>query len=278
MLPRLVAEKLAWQATRQIGLRWGESFPFYYVCEHPKSGGTWLAGMIANYLRLPNPRQAAWPPTSSCVIQNHWHYDRRLRRVTYLYRDGRDVMVSYYFHRIHTARYSQRPGRERVRRIYEGLLGKNYDPGDIVRHLPRFIEFEFAQPGRGSDLNWSQHIDDWYPASGGRPGVTYVNYESLHRDPVGTMTRTLASLTGEEPEHDRLSAAVEKMSMQNQTGRSPGEEDVSHFIRKATVGEWRDHFSKESAELFDQLAGHALIRLGYEEDPSWVSHYEYVTS
>jgi hypothetical protein len=37
------------------------------------------------------------PLACQCVIQNHWLYHPGLRRVFYLYRDGRDVVVSHYF-------------------------------------------------------------------------------------------------------------------------------------------------------------------------------------
>ncbi len=276
MNARLIAEKLAWHATRQIGVRWGESFPFYYVTEHPKSGGAWLAGMVGDYLQLPFPRHAVLPLAFACVIQNHWRYHPRLRRVFYLYRDGRDVMTSYYFHRVRTARHSDRPGRAGMGRTYDKLFGEGYDPADVVRHMPRFIEFEFTHAGRGTPLNWRDHIEDWHrPESGGR--VTYLSYEELRRDCAGALGRALEAVTGEAVDRWRLEATVEKMSMKRQTGRDPGQADPAHFVRKGIVGDWRNHFSREAAEVFNHLAGDALVRLGYERDRGWVERYEYPT-
>ncbi len=273
--PRRIAEKLAKESTRLIGARWGESFPFYYVAEHPKSGGTWLAQMVSDYLVLPFPRYSVLPITFSSVIQNHWRYQPRLKRVFYIYRDGRDVMTSFYFDRIRVARYAQRPASAHLNRTYERLFGRNYDPQDVVTHLPRFIEFEFENPGRGTPLHWRDHVIDWVQP--GRPDIAYLSYEQLRQDCAGTLSRVLGRLLDQEPDPWRIETTVEKMSMQRQTGRKPGKSDLSQHIRKGVVGDWKNHFSREAAEIFDHLAGDALVHLQYEKDRSWVDRYNYPT-
>ena len=276
MSARLIAEKLAARANRWIGARWGESFPFYYVSEHPKSGGTWLARMVADYLQLPFPQRTVLPLAFSCVVQNHWPHDSRFRRVFYLYRDGRDVAVSLYFDRMRVAHHEQRPGSRSLQGTYRRLFGPGYDPGDVVRHLPRFIEHEFANPGRGTPLNWRDHIDDWWrPEARGR--IAYLSYEGLRRDCAAALGEALAEITGEPVDAWRLETTVEKMSMRRQTGRDPGQADVTQHIRKGIVGDWRNHFSREAAELFNELAGETLVRLGYESDTGWVDRYDYQT-
>lgn len=274
MNKRLVAEKLAQILTRRIGLYWGDRLPFYYVCEHPKSGGTWLAKMVGDYLQIPFPQHSRLPLAFSCVVKNHLRFDERLRRVFYLYRDGRDVMVSLYFDRVRTARHADSPGSRYVRQTYERLLGDNYDPADIVAHLPRFIEYEFQHPGRGTPLNWRDHLDDWYDPER-REQIAYISYESLRNDCAAALGAALQQITGDEPDPWLLSTTVEKMSMVRQTGRRPGQDDITQHIRKAVVGDWKSYFSRETAELFDDLAGDMLVRLGYEADRDWVERYEY---
>jgi hypothetical protein len=274
MNTRLVAEKLSQLVTRQIGLRWGERIPFYYVCEHPKSGGTWLARMVADYLQLPFPQHSFLPIGFRSVVKNHLRYDPRLRRVFYLYRDGRDVMVSLYYDRVRTARHAERPGSKYIGSTYERLFGKDYDPGDIVAHLPRFIEYEFAHPGRGTPLNWRDHVEDW-GAPDGHPTISYLSYEELSSDCGGTLGRALHQVTGEQIDPWQISVTVEKMSMARQTGRQPGEGDITQHIRKGVVGDWKNYFSREAAQLFDHLAGDTLVHLGYEADRNWIDRYEY---
>ena len=277
MNARLVAEKLAAVSTRWIGVRWGEALPLYWVAEYPKSGGTWLARMVGDYLQLPFPQHSLLPVTFSAVFQDFGTYDPRLRRVLYVYRDGRDVMTSLYYDRLRIARHADRPGTARINRVYEKLLGKGYDPADITRHLPRFIEFEFQHPGRGSSVSWSDHVEGWLE---GRDSghVAYLSYEELRRDCGGTLGRAMQQVTGREIDDWRMQVTVEKMSMQRQTGRAPGQADPSQHIRKGITGDWRNHFSREAAEIFDHLAGATLVRLGYEQDRGWVDRYDYAAA
>lgn len=276
MNARLVAEKLAARTTRWIGARWGESFPFYWVSEYPKSGGTWLARMVADYLQIPFPQYSLLPLATSCVVQEFGPYDRRLRRVLHISRDGRDVLTSLYFDRLRIARHADRPGSARIARTYEKLLGRGYDPQDVVRHLPRFIEFEFAHPGRGAPLSWRGHEESW-AAGRDRGHVAYLTYEELTTDCAAVLGRALQKVTGEATDEWRLGVTVEKFSMRRQTGREPGDDDPTDHIRKGVSGDWRNHFSREAAQVFDQLAGDTLVELGYEADRRWVERYDYVT-
>lgn len=265
---RWLAERTAAQATRWIGARWGESFPFYYVAEYPKSGGTWLCRMVADYLQIPFPQYSLLPATFSCVVQHFGRHDPRFRRVFYLHRDGRDVMTSLYFDRLRIARYSDRPGSAYLSRTYEKLLGKGYDPNDIERHLPTFIEFEFRNPGRGASMSWSDHVANWHRPDG--DGIVYLSYEDLLLDAVGILGRALETITGEPVDPWRLETTVEKMSMKRQTGRDPGQVDATQHVRKGVAGDWKNYFTPEAARVFHRLAGDTLIRLGYEADGSWV--------
>jgi hypothetical protein len=271
---RLAAERLAQIVTRRIGIHWGDSIPFFYVCEYPKSGGTWLAKMVSDYLQIPFPQHSFLPLGFRCVVQTHMGYDPRLRRVFYVYRDGRDVMVSAYFHRIRMTRFAGRRGTSRVARPYERLFGTNYDPADIVEHLPRFIEYECTHPGRGTRLNWRDHIAEWY-APEAREWIAYLSYESLRRDCAQALGTALGDITGEDIDPWRLATTVEKMSMERQTGRLPGHADVTQHIRKGIVGDWKNYFSREAAETFDHFAGDTLVRLGYEPDRNWIDRYEF---
>jgi hypothetical protein len=275
MNARLIAEKLASTSTRWIGSRWGDSFPFYYVSEYPKSGGTWLARMISDYLQIPFPRFSLLPPTFASVVHNHWAYQPGLRRVFYIYRDGRDVMTSLYFHRLRIARHTNRPGKRRLTHTYERLLGKNYDPRDVVKHMRRFVEFEFSQPGRGTPLSWRAHVEDWHRPEQ-RPGtIAYLSYEELLSDCAETLGRAIETVTGQPIDPWQLDTTIEKLSMKRQTGRDPGQSDMTQHIRKGVAGDWRNHFSREAAVLFNELAGDTLVRLGYEPDTNWVDRYDY---
>ncbi|MFW6012081.1 MAG: sulfotransferase domain-containing protein [bacterium] len=269
---RKISQKVSKEATRFIGLRWGERFPFYYVCEYPKSGGTWLAQMVSDFLQVPFPQHSNFPIGFEAVILNHWAYEPRLRRVFYLYRDGRDVMTSYFFYRLRIASRQSHPGNRRVRKRLVAMFGDDYEKKNRGFLLARFIDNEFRRPGLGSKFNWSRHVSDWY-APDQRSHIAYLSYEDLLRDTRGTLTRVLAQILGRPPDPSRVESTVTKCSMEAQTGRRPGEEDPAHHIRKGVAGDWKNHFNRECAELFHQHGGEALISLGYEQDSSWIDRF-----
>ena len=67
------------------------------VNEYPKSGGTWMSQMLAEALGLPFPRNRL-PMMRSCLMQCHVLNPIGMRRVTVVWRDGRDIAVSFYHH------------------------------------------------------------------------------------------------------------------------------------------------------------------------------------
>jgi hypothetical protein len=260
-------KRLANKATKVLGICRGDRFPYYYVTEYPKSGGSWLGCMLAEVLEVPFPRNPILPLGFSCVVHNHWRYNPRLRRVFYLYRDGRDVMVSLFFHRMRRIAQGRAPA---ARRRYERLFGRGYDANDSVALLPRFIDEEFRRP-RDARLNWREHVLSWFDEAR-RPQVVYLSYERLLADPAGQLHAAVAESSGRAADDWLVATAVEKFSMRRMTGgRGPGEEDRSSFIRKASPGDWVSHFSAEAAELFADRAGDALIALGYATDRSWAN-------
>ncbi len=262
--------------TRWTVLHHGRAFPIYVIAEYPKSGGTWLGRMVADTLRLPFPRHTNMPIAMTSVIHNHWKYDPKLNeRTIYLYRDGRDVMTSFYFHRMRWIANGAAHYRKRAA-LYEGLFGKGYDPADSKKHMATFIEHEFANP-RDCRQNWRDHLSEWFGPGDdatGRPGIAYVSYEQLREDCAGHLARVCERVSGKAPDPWIVEKAVESWSMERATGRKPGEESRGELVRKGVVGDWVNHFSKEAAELFDRLAGDVLVRLGFEADRNWVDRHE----
>jgi hypothetical protein len=260
--------RISSKATRLIGLRWGESFPFWYVCEYPKSGGTWLGHMLADYLDVPFPQSPLLPLGMACVVHNHWPPHARMRRCLYLYRDGRDVMVSYYFYRLRECRSGRLPFERAMARRFERVFGPAYADTDPRRNMARYIELEMSRP-RGSRLNWPAHVAAWcFPR---REHVVYLAYEQLLAAPVATLARCLEELGAGPVDVARLRASVERYTFTRMAGRPPGHEDRSAFLRKGIAGDWVNYFTREAAAVFDHYAGDALIRLGYESDRRWLT-------
>ncbi len=263
---RLTMERASNLVTRAVARRFGERFPFYYVMEYPKSGGSWLADMIADYLQIPRPVGPVFPIGFQCVLHGHWRYSPRYRRVFYLYRDGRDVVVSLYFRVVQNLRhppYKTMPAY--YARRFPELVDPAHDPEDIRALLPRFIDRMRADTS-GTPLDWSKHVAEW---AFGRPHVVTVSYEALLSGPEATLARIISVHSDRPIDRARLAATVHKYSFEQQTGRKAGTEARGAILRKGVAGDWRNHFTREAGEVFARHFGETLIRLGYESDRRW---------
>jgi hypothetical protein len=257
--------RLAIAATRFVGRHWGEVFPFYYVMEFPKSGGSWLADMIADYLRIPNARNPVFPIGFQAVIHGHWKYSPRYKRVFYLYRDGRDVAVSTYFRMVREYRRPNVPSEPAYfRKRYPRLFASGVDLDEVRIALPLFLEDWARTPG-GVRANWSEHIGQWLDG----PNVVALSYEDLLSDTAGTLGRVVPEHTGEPPDRARLEATAFKYSFEQLTGRKAGSETRGAIIRKGVAGDWVNHFTSHAGEIFDRHFGDMLVRLAYVEHRDW---------
>jgi len=62
---------------------------------------------------------------------------------------------------------------------------------------------------------------------------------------------------------------AEYYSFQNLSGRSFGEVEEQSHLRSGRTSQWEDHFDEELKSRFKELAGDAVVQLGYEEDNHW---------
>ena len=234
--------------------------PLYIVNEYPKSGGTWFSQMLGAALGVPFPRHR-FPALRSSIMQGHYLDGWGMRNVVVVWRDGRDVMVSFY----HFCLFELPHGNaELVAEVRRDLPFQDY--GDVSRNLPAFIEYAFTRH-QHPRFSWSEFVRRWHDAA----GVVPTRYESLREDPAGELRRVVGVLTGRELPPARAREIAEAYSFERQSGRRAGVEDRHSFFRKGVVGDWKAHFSKEARAVFDHYAGAELIALGYERDRTWAS-------
>lgn len=229
------------------------------VNEFPKSGGTWLSQMLAAATGLPFP-QHQLPGLRAQVLQGHYLRPAGMRNVVTLWRDGRDVLVSFYHHAVVGNEYSQQHSLRALRRR---LAIDN--PRDVRGNLARFAEYTLTQPDHPR-FTWPRFAEVW----AGRPGVASTTYEALRRDTAGELMR-LVQERGYMPlsrERAEEIAAGYAFNRQRAGGQQAGLL-ARQFLRKGAVGDWRNHFTAETAQVFQHYAGATLIRLGYEADNTW---------
>lgn len=229
------------------------------VNEYPKSGGSWMAQMLGEALEMPFPRNRL-PTFGSAIMQGHYLGSSGLRRKVVVWRDGRDVAVSWYYHFVVGHELTSR----RANAIVRELTGYREDESDEVnfrRALSHFLEHP-----RFPQFTWAEFADRWANAS----DCVHVRYEDLKSDAQGELMRVFGALTGRVLEESRARQIVDRFSFAAQAGRKPGEEGRKSYLRNGVVGDWKSYFDAEASRLFAVRAGHALVALGYESDDNWV--------
>lgn len=271
-LGRRVEEQLrraSAETTRHIALRYGDALDMRLGCGFPKSGTVWLCQLMGTYLGVPYPRNYRLPIAMASVVHTHWKYDARFPPTAYITRDGRDVMVSMYFYYTRALVLAKSPQRKKsLRELFDKLYGPRFDPEDSRGNMARFIEHELARPRATHGVTWHDHIADWWD----RPQVHHTTYEALLADTNQEFGRLMGQMTEESVDPTRVEAAVSRFAFRSSTGRGQGHEDRSSFLRKGVAGDWRNHFDREAAEIFDSIAGDALVTLGYEPDRDWIKN------
>lgn len=226
------------------------------VTEFPKSGGTWLCQMLSSLLDLPFPRNKlmSW---RNGIFHSHYANWEGGPKTILLVRDGRDVIVSAYYHFI--------IGHDRNPSFLTAKWRKQLgvvDYEEVEKHLPAFIDLFFTRfriGGRG--MNWANYIDSFDLSS---PDLHVVKYEDLLRDGLGTLRGVISYIEKDSITDHQLHAVLETYSFKNITGRVAGQEDSSQFLRKGIAGDWKNKFSKEAMDRFYKWAKPQLELLGYE--------------
>lgn len=236
-----------------------------FLVSYPKSGNTWVRFLLANLLypdetvgfaninvllpapgvsskrflrKLPRPR----------ILKSHEPFDVRFRKVIYLVRDPRDVVVSEY---------------------HFNLKKRYIDPTvSLEQFVKSFIAGESA--GYGS---WWEHAASWIAARQGNPAFLLVRYEDLLTNPI-VETAKIAQFLGIQAGPERLQSAVERSSADRMrklekqqadhwTGTKNTRQDIP-FVRAATSGGWKEALPLQLAEEIEVAWAPMLNFLGYE--------------
>ena len=228
------------------------------LTEYPKSGGSWLSQMLSEALDIPYPRNR-FPHLQRQIIHGCYRKVNSKADTIVCWRDGRDTMVSFYYHLVFEKPITSHKYSQKVKTDLDIK-----DAYDIDRYLPRFIEwaFEGGYPG----FSWAEFVDMWHRA----PGVVETSYEAVTANPIKELIKIVEYIDPERLKNIDTEKIVRDFSFEKQSNRKRGEEDVKSFIRKGIIGDWKNAFNKEACEIFNHYAGKELILLEYEPDQSWM--------
>lgn len=241
--------------TKQRGIA-----PLTFLLGFPKSGTTWGCQLVADYIEKPYPRLNLFPTACAAVIHGHELIKPGMTDAVYMVRDGRDCIVSLYNMLI--LNYPE--GKPLNRYLKKTLPG--YQPNNPVANMAGFVTMQ-AKLHHAAPCNWSDHVIRSMQNAG--DDLPLLKYEALlGEDPVTHLMDNMAKLTGNEPNPQRAAESLARYEFGKQSKKK--EQGVKHFLNKGQAGNWRNYFTRETAQIFADTMGPGLIAAGYEKDNSWV--------
>lgn len=211
-----------------------------FLVSFPKSGNTWLRFLIANLIdptkewNLKNINEMI-PGVYNHLneinvmmgkryIKSHDQAFRHYPKYIYIYRDYRDVLVSYYFF----------------------LAGSGKFKGSISD----FVQSRIPSSAFGT---WSDHVSKALKDNQVRPDSSLiVRYEDLELDTITQLERIATFI--QEPMKIHSSEIVEKCSFQQLKSleKKYGRvfDDIHRpFFRSGRSGDWKSHLSDKDVEI-----------------------------
>ena len=164
----------------------------------------------------------------------------------FIFRDPRDVVVSHVFYitdmearHVHHDYYASLPDFDS--RLTVSILGRP-DAG---------VEFPDIAARFAPYLGW---LDQSL--------VMRIHFEDLVNDRPATLTRIMDHLLARAPLQTNRQLILDSLESSINPTKSP-------TFRSGKTGEWKKHFTEEHKNIFKDVAGDLLIRLGYEENDDW---------
>lgn len=224
-----------------------------FLVGYPKSGNTWLQNMVAALAYGLNLEQTPFSLIHELIPGHRRNYYRRYgtpmffkshklprkryKRVVYLVRDGRDVMVSYQHHFNNT--------------------------NATQRSMAEILSDPDLYPSQ-----WHDHVEQWLDNRFDSE-ILIVKYEDMKADTVRELRRVsdFIGLSTEKSvlEHVVAQASFDAMRQREQTFGMQNEKwpKDKAFMRSGQVGSHAKEMSPEDLKVFLRIAGTALQRAGY---------------
>lgn len=162
-----------------------------------------------------------------------------------IYRDLRDVAVSYYFYVKQTPWHPQ----------YH--LYKNLTVEDGLKFFAENLLCEYAK--------W---IESWTKTTENSLRLI-IRYEDLLSNPEIELSK-IAKHCALDNSPQKIRKIVEINSFSNLSGgRNKGNESSNSFFRKGVAGDWKNHFTPNLKNIYKEKIGDFLVDFNYEKDLDW---------
>ncbi|XP_060094451.1 amine sulfotransferase-like [Heteronotia binoei] len=159
----------------------------------------------------------------------------RRAKIIYVSRNPKDVLVSYY----HFSKYA----------------AKLETAGDFGNFMERFLAGEVLAS------SWLDHVEGWY-AHKDVFNILFLTYEEMKKDLRSSVLK-ICSFLGKNLSEEKLQDIVDKATFDkmridpraNYENMPPDllEKGKGHFLRKGTVGDWKNIMTVAQSERFDSV-------------------------
>lgn len=252
---------------------WKKKFQVFdddtFLVGYPKSGNTWLQFQMASllsenvedvdYLHLhtivPDIHYVDAATIAQMkrprVMKSHFPFRDEYRRVIYIVRDPRDVVISYYFHFL------------KIRKIDDAY--------PLEKFVERFIKGEVDEFGV-----WNEHVHGWMRLEND-PSIDYmlIRYEDMLSDNLQVLTK-VSEFFKKEVSEQRLNSIIQHCSIGNMKSMEKKQineievfknvrKDIA-FVRKGKSGDWRKTLPDSSQNIIVDSWGDLMSKLGYALD------------
>lgn len=226
-----------------------------FIVSYPKSGNTWIRFLLAHLLApadeitfrniddyVPDLYKRSenldGQKGRRYIKSHHPSYDLYPKMI-YIYRDGRDALVSYY-------NYASGKGR------FDG------DFGD-------FVFSSFA----AKFSTWREHVEAAHDFASKHPErVLMLQYEQMLENPLPAAERIsqFLELNCKDSVIAQAVTATSFDQLQKMEHKAGGEKTAKAgtFFRSGKTGQWRDLFDAELYRKYCEQNGPTLLRLGYQ--------------
>nr|XP_026270781.1 amine sulfotransferase-like [Urocitellus parryii] len=172
---------------------------------------------------------------SDAVLRKH--NTKNKDYILYIYRNPKDVLVSFFHFSNWVARFK---------------------PSDTIENF-----MEMFLDGQVMGSRWFDHVRGWYEHRHDF-NIQFMSYEDMKKDLRSAVLKICGFLEKELSE-EVVDTVVKQASFQNMKTNPQANyhgitkyelgvrNDKGHFLRKGTIGDWKHHFTVEQNERFDQI-------------------------
>ena len=268
-----------------------------YVIGFPKSGNTWLTRLLADVLGSPAGTGMKGDDLQEIasdfnevllkenkkpkykILKSHLlpevltrEIDNDLKRIVYIKRDFRDVIVSGFFHS------KGAKDEDLLFSDFSSVLKRN--PFRILKYyynrfrLWKYID-SISEKWSDNVGAWDESISQWGTFSKNNKDclIVFTSYEALLKDTKGELLNILKDLKLNTGARGRIDNAIERQSFKRRkeyfkketTDKNIpfGKKYNFKFLRKGITGGWKNYFSDKMLKKVYKLNKKSLIQQGY---------------